>query len=156
MQLLRKLAHSTGKAILLSTHDMDLALRSADRIWLLPKGGHLQVGGPEDLVLNGTFEQAFTSEGVFFNRFSGSFQMQQTSEQPVQLIGVGEAAAWARKALEREGFAIQESASLKIEVLAENGQLKWMADDGVESLEFGSVYELMAGIRHKIEAADFN
>ena len=39
MQLLRKLAHETNKAILLSTHDMDLALRSADRLWLLPKGG---------------------------------------------------------------------------------------------------------------------
>ncbi len=151
MQLLRKLAHETEKAILLSTHDMDLALRSADRIWLLPKGGQLHVGAPEDLVLNGTFEKAFTSEGVSFNRFSGSFQMQKSSEQPVQLIGEGEEAAWTRRALEREGFAIQASAPLKIEVLAENDQLKWMAYDKNQSQEYESIYQLMTGIRHKIE-----
>ena len=63
MHLLRSLAHSTDKAILLSTHDMDLALRSADRLWLLPKGGKLHVGAPEDLVLNGSFEEVFSSEG---------------------------------------------------------------------------------------------
>ena len=36
MQLLRRLAHESRRAILLSTHDLDLALRTADRIWLMP------------------------------------------------------------------------------------------------------------------------
>ena len=49
MALLQDLAHSTGKAILLSTHDLDLALRCADRIYLLPVEGALQTGAPEDL-----------------------------------------------------------------------------------------------------------
>ena len=33
MALLQNLAHTTDKAILLSTHDLDLALRCADRIF---------------------------------------------------------------------------------------------------------------------------
>ena len=39
MHILRQLARDTQRAILLSTHDLDLALRNADKIWLMPKGG---------------------------------------------------------------------------------------------------------------------
>lgn len=48
MQLLRRLAHE-GKAILLSTHDLDMAVRSADRLWMLRSDG-LTTGTPEDIV----------------------------------------------------------------------------------------------------------
>ena len=147
MQLLRRLAHETGRAILLSTHDMDLALRSADRIWLLPKGGSLHVGAPEDLVLNGDFENAFKSEGVSFNRFSGAFQMHQTNIKPVQLIGEGEEAVWTRRALEREGYSVQSDAELKIEILSENKHVRWVVVEASRSKEFESIYQLISGIR---------
>ncbi|MEL6252187.1 MAG: ABC transporter ATP-binding protein [Bacteroidota bacterium] len=156
MQLLRKLAHDANKAILLSTHDMDLALRSADRIWLLPKGGHLQVGAPEDLVLNGAFEEAFKSEGVSFNRFSGAFQLEQSSKKSVQLIGEGEAAAWTRRALEREGFSLQDTADLRVKVWGENDQLKWRLEKENQQMEFDSIYQLISGIREKPEKVRLN
>ena len=44
MGLLRKLGRETGRSILLSTHDLDLALRSADRMWVLSQGGSLERG----------------------------------------------------------------------------------------------------------------
>ncbi|MEM7372468.1 MAG: ABC transporter ATP-binding protein [Bacteroidota bacterium] len=154
MQLLRKLAHDTGKAILLSTHDMDLAMRSADQIWLLPKGGKLHVGAPEDLVLNGTFEQAFISEGVSFNRFSGAFQMQQTKEDAVQLSGEGEEAVWTRRALEREGFVVTTIAKRKVEVVVRNNQFTWILTENTQSQEFDSIYHLMSGIRKTRETVN--
>ena len=43
MRLLRELANNTGKAILLSSHDLDLALQSSDWLWLIPKGGPVTV-----------------------------------------------------------------------------------------------------------------
>lgn len=67
MHLLRRMAHETNRAILLSSHDLDLALRTADLIWLLPKGGKLVAGSPEDLVLDGSFERAFQSERIVFD-----------------------------------------------------------------------------------------
>ncbi|MEM8896901.1 MAG: ABC transporter ATP-binding protein [Bacteroidota bacterium] len=152
MQLLRKLAHEAGKAILLSTHDMDLALRSADRIWLLPKGGNLHVGAPEDLVLNGAFEQAFKSEGVSFNKFSGAFQLQQASKKYIHLIGEGEEATWTRRALEREGYSLDEKADIVVEVLENGGHSTWKLSEGKQTKEFYSIYQLITGIRHTSEA----
>ena len=146
MNLLRKLAHTTKKAILLSTHDMDLALRNADCLWLLPKGGKLQVGAPEDLVLNGAFEKAFASEGVVFNRNNGAFQTQQAYLHSVQLIGEGEATLWTKRALERIGITTQEEAIIKIEVQKENGGSKWILHQGNDSKTVFTIYELMASI----------
>ena len=50
MQVLRNLAHELEKVVLVSTHDLDLALKSADVIWLMSQGGQLNVGAPEDLA----------------------------------------------------------------------------------------------------------
>ena len=149
MQLLRKLAHQTKKAILLSTHDMDLALRSADRLWLLPKGGELQVGAPEDLVLNGAFERAFASEGVSFNRNSGAFRMQQDYDRSVQLSGDGEITLWTRRALERDGIAIKDQADLKIEVRSIEANPQWLLHGNGQLKEFSSIYSLINGIREE-------
>ncbi|MDY5927709.1 MAG: hypothetical protein SPJ39_06490, partial [Prevotella sp.] len=37
MQLLLNIAHEEHKTVLLSTHDLDLALQTADRLWLFEK-----------------------------------------------------------------------------------------------------------------------
>jgi iron complex transport system ATP-binding protein len=73
MRILRDLAHDAKKAILLSSHDLDLALRCADTIWLLPKDGVLQSGTPRNLIDSGAFENAFPAKGATFDRTSGSF-----------------------------------------------------------------------------------
>lgn len=105
MRLLRKMAHETNRAVLLSTHDLDLALRSADKIWLLPKGGTLVEGAPEDLVLNGSFQQAFASEGIQFDSATGSFNIHTSITPRVYLTGNSEARIWTQRSLERIGLA---------------------------------------------------
>jgi iron complex transport system ATP-binding protein len=40
MQLLHKLTRSAGKTIFLSTHDLELALQIADKIWLMDREGN--------------------------------------------------------------------------------------------------------------------
>jgi iron complex transport system ATP-binding protein len=61
MRLLRNLADETGKSILFSTHDLDLAIHTADHLWLLPKGGALLTGRPAELVEGEAFEDTFRS-----------------------------------------------------------------------------------------------
>jgi len=66
MRLLHKLAKETNKSILISTHELDLALQVADQIWLMDNTGHLAAGIPEELVLNGSFQRAFDKDGISF------------------------------------------------------------------------------------------
>ena len=41
-----------GKTVFLSTHDLDLALRVADRVWLMTKGGTVKTGAPQNLIVD--------------------------------------------------------------------------------------------------------
>ncbi|MGJ3237939.1 MAG: ABC transporter ATP-binding protein [Anaerolineae bacterium] len=105
MQLLRHLAAETGRAILLSTHDLDLALRTADSLWLMAEG-RVRVGTPEDLVLNGAFESAFHSAGVPFDRQTGAFSIERTTRPTIAVQGAGIAYLWTCRALKRAGYGI--------------------------------------------------
>lgn len=59
MRLLRNLADETGKSILFSTHDLDLAIHTADHLWLLQKGGVMLKGKPSELMAGEAFEETF-------------------------------------------------------------------------------------------------
>ncbi|MBQ8099281.1 MAG: ABC transporter ATP-binding protein [Bacteroidaceae bacterium] len=66
--LLRKLAREQKKAILLSIHDLELALQSADCIWLLTSDGHLAQGSPAELAQAGKLDFFFAQSRLSFNR----------------------------------------------------------------------------------------
>lgn len=125
LQLLRRLARETGTAILLSTHDLDLALRLADRLWLLSSAGGMEVGLPEELALNGAVARVFQSEGACFDHVIGAFRVHQPVYGPVTLAGSahGVTAAWTWRALERLGYEVHNGTSqhpVRVEVLAES------------------------------------
>lgn len=67
MQLLRTLCHTAGKTIFLSTHDLDLALQMADRIWLLDKEIGLSTGTPAELGAAGTIGRYFDNANVSYS-----------------------------------------------------------------------------------------
>lgn len=152
MQLLRQLARTTEQAILLSTHDLDLALRSADRIWLMAHDEGLQIGAPEDLVLSGAFEQAFRSEGVAFDIQTGSFHIDEQPRGEIVLNGEGIHALWTRRALEREGFIVREHALngyAQVWVIPKEPRTYWhLVIDG-ETQEYDSMYDLIAHLHHE-------
>src|SRR5699024_2489758 len=75
IRLLRKLSHNTNKAVLFSTHELDLALKAADALWLINREGKVITGTPEDLVLDGTFESVFEQDSFEFDRSTGSFKL---------------------------------------------------------------------------------
>ncbi len=150
MTMLRRLARETGRAILLSTHDLDLALRNADRIWLLPKGGHLQAGAPEDLVLSGAFESTFKGEDVQFDAYTGSFRSDNQAAGLVDLHGEGLPALWTLRALEREGYCVvrggKESA-IQVTVNQQAQATRWQLNfNGFEKTST-SLYDLILVLR---------
>ena len=65
MTLLRRLAHEEGKGVLLLTHELELALKLSDTLWLLrPDGGGLLSGTPAELLASDLLNQTF-SNGYF-------------------------------------------------------------------------------------------
>ncbi len=60
LNLLHDIAHEQGKTILISTHELDLALRTADRVLLmLPKNEGTLLDTPAALRHSDAFERAF-------------------------------------------------------------------------------------------------
>ena len=119
MSILRDLAHRENLALLLSTHDLDLALRYADKVWLMTLEGNLLQGAPEALALNGQLAQVFASENLDWDASSGSFCSDSVACLKVRLEGQGIERVWTQRALERLGFGIgkdNEEAAFSLKV----------------------------------------
>lgn len=116
MNILKQLAKKMNKAILLSTHELDLALQTADTVWLMHKNEPLKSGAPEDLVLSGAFEMVFKSDAFQFDKDTGSFKVLHSGNGTVALFGDGVKSAWTRRALQRDGYHIADKAGIQIHV----------------------------------------
>jgi iron complex transport system ATP-binding protein len=128
MRLLHQLARRMNKAILLSTHELDLALQAADKLWVMKNDGSLISGTPEDLVLNGSFEAAFTKAGFYFDKSSGSFSIhQEPASLEVFITGPPHLVFWTKRALQREGFITSNNmeAAVTVDATENNDRLKW-------------------------------
>ena len=156
MSLLHRLARESGRAILLSTHDLDLALRSADQLWLLPPGGPLRAGIPEELVLEGAFQATFPSEEVSFDPWSGHFKLQTPARGHVDLIGDGLAALWTGRALEREGFVVNgregQGAAVRVEVHDGSARQRWCIHHAESCYEYPALFQAINGVKACLDA----
>lgn len=106
MQLLQRLARAEGKTVFLSTHDLELALQIADRVWLIDRAYGVEIGVPEDLALSGALGRYFEREGVVFDMGTGLFRIDSRPGRAVQLSGDRHSPCYrmVRKALARVGF----------------------------------------------------
>lgn len=63
LNLLRSIAHEQNKTILISTHELDLALRTADRVLLMyTKNEGIAIDTPQNLIHTDAFTKAFGME----------------------------------------------------------------------------------------------
>lgn len=150
LQLLHKLARERDCAILLSTHDLELALRLADRLWLMPVGGPLSMGLPEELALNGRLAATFQSEGVEFDSSQGSFRVQRQQCGPIGLSGDGDKALWTARALERIGFDVvdgDQGLPFHVQITGQNGSTRWQATTPKSQAEYTSLAALIAQLQ---------
>jgi cobalamin transport system ATP-binding protein len=105
--LLRRLARDDGLCVLVSTHDLEPALRVADRVWLLDRAGGLRTGPPEALVAEGAIAEVFDAPGLAFDPAAGAFTVRTTEEgPPVAVVAPEPEAALAARLLTREGWAV--------------------------------------------------
>lgn len=104
MQLLHRLSRQTNKTIFLSTHDLELALQIADKIWLIDKQSGINIGTPEDLSLSGHLTSFFARKGIIFDEETGLFRIENAYTRQIKLTGHGQMYSMVRKALLRNGI----------------------------------------------------
>ncbi|AWH87068.1 ABC transporter ATP-binding protein [Flavobacterium album] len=75
LRLLKKLALETGKCILYSTHDLDLALQMSDEIIVMANGNTIQ-DSPKNLIEQKVFDTLFNDPGIIFDAEKGGFVIQ--------------------------------------------------------------------------------
>lgn len=104
MKLLHELAHSSGKSIFMSTHDLEIALQLADMVWLMDKSLGVTAGIPEDLALDGSIGKYFDRVGVEFDAATGTFQVDQPVHTGITICGDSLKCRLLARALRRSGY----------------------------------------------------
>ncbi len=153
--LLRRLAREAGLAVLLSTHDLDLALRSADTLWLITPDGQIIAGAPEDLVLQGRFAAAFPSQELDFDMSIGGFRHRTEPRGRIWLKDDGLPTVWMRRALEREGYEVMTqhepgslNGNLYIDYNRDGDKPMWLLRSSKEELYNDDIGSVIAQLRY--------
>lgn len=148
--ILRRLARETGRTLLVATHDLDLALRGADRLWLLQRDGNLDVGAPEDLVLAGAIARLFADSEARFDPESGAVRLPVEERGRVRLVGPpGAEREWTARALEREGLRVVDDpeAELVVEVSSGEEGTAWRTQRRGKTGRHPNIYDLLRRLR---------
>jgi len=106
MNLLHNLAIKQNKTILLSTHDIEISLILADRLWLLGKDKNLITGVTEDIILSNAINKYIGNSNVSFDKSSGRFLTKQNTEKEIYLEAEGELRHWTENFLIRNGYKL--------------------------------------------------
>lgn len=145
MNTLRELSRTAGKAILVATHELDLALQTADRIWLATHDKKIKEGIPEDLVLDGSFDEVFQFKG--FDLKTGKVHHKPYRNISVDLTGDGHAYLWTKNALERAGYEVGKNSVISVGVRATSNSTSWNLTSENRKTAFSSLAELLNNLK---------
>ncbi|MDA0195951.1 MAG: ABC transporter ATP-binding protein [Bacteroidetes bacterium] len=75
IRLLRDIATDQKKALLISTHEVNLALQFADKLWLMDFGEPLVQGTPDDLLNSGKLNRIFHTKDFEYDFRTGKISL---------------------------------------------------------------------------------
>ncbi len=139
--LLQILSKERGKTIILSTHDLNIALREVDKLWIVTETANCQ-GTPEDAVLNGWLAGLFKNENVGFDPKEGEYYFKKKFKAKVKVEGQdGLPLTWTLRAFNRLGYQIVTKKEADFNVFIGRGS--WVFTKGRTKKEFNSIYGLI-------------
>ncbi len=157
IHLLNKLSKEENKTIIFSTHDLNIAIQEADKIWLMLDDKVVE-GAPEDLILDETFNKIFEKSNLRFDKIKGDFKMQKKHHCKIGLIGEGPHYTWTKKALERLNFYVEKGNDSIQYVKIEKGNnfCKWTLLSDELKHKFNSIYDLSIHLKNTNPSADLS
>jgi iron complex transport system ATP-binding protein len=144
MGVLRRLTRETALAVVLSTHDLELAFRTADVVWLVMPGGDLVTGGPEDVIATGSVAQAFEGRNIRFEPEARSFRWLDGDRGTAAVRGTGLQAVLARAVLEREGYSVVAEPLIEGTLVLSVGEAGWHLSSESSDCR-GQTFQTLAG-----------
>jgi iron complex transport system ATP-binding protein len=132
IEALRRIVREQRVIVILSSHDLELSMQMADRLWLLPGGGHFIDGAPEDIALSGAFGDAFDQPEIAFSIESGRFELKGAGSRAVRITGDPLAVEWAKRAAGRSGWKAtnEPGVPLHIEASLHDSACAWVVRSG--------------------------
>jgi len=152
VRLLSNLAHTKGKTVIYSTHDLQGAMNEADIIWMMLESGFVHAS-PEDIAINNIFNEMLSQSNVQFDSQTGIFKSIKEQHTPITLEGQGVIYQWTHRMLSRLGFKVERDCNLKV-LCVNNGEGNiWLLKDGENLLlTADSITRLARELQKKIDA----
>ncbi|MHA7130223.1 ABC transporter ATP-binding protein [Algoriphagus namhaensis] len=103
MELLQQIAILEDKAVLVVTHNIELAIETAHDFWLLIHGARLLSGKPEDLILTGTIQELLPEGNFHFDLEKGKLTFSLPNFNG-EIHGPERLTYWIKQALIKAGI----------------------------------------------------
>ncbi len=155
--LLGKLSKE-GKIIIFTTHDLNLATRYADKIWLI-KGRSVAEGAPEDLFLGTEMREQFVSDKLTIDPETGEIGPKFHPGKSL-ILHVGKdcelAEIWTKRAFARRGIVVlcdeNEAVkdSVRVFISKEKNKYIWNLQKENQNLFLTSIYLLINQLENSI------
>jgi len=152
LHLMHLLSQNNGKTIIFSTHDLDVAMSQADKIWLIADNKLIE-GAPEDLMLQGSFDKLVSSSAVRYNSGNGTYSFITENRGAINVRGEGLIMHYTRKALNRAGFSVHQGIETPCLEITSGISPKWKFIEGESLTEFSSIYDFMTYLSRENKAA---
>lgn len=115
MSTLSRISKESGKALLFSSHDWELALEMCPKVWLLDNSGSISMGAPEEFLYNGVMQKLFMNEKFYLNNSSGRFcELKNTPKEMTFSCEDPNIKYWATHAFKKCGYKVTMEAKLRI------------------------------------------
>ncbi len=148
-------AKANGKAILLSSHHIELAIHTADFLWLIDHDNLLHSNLPEQLVLENKIGHIFSGSHVFFNPYTGHFDfpMPTTSHVLHANLHLSETCSyWLTKALAKRGIQLRQAADSRWKIgqaLDHMPYYTWQYENKSGQTDMAGIVQLLADYTQK-------
>ncbi|MCC0645302.1 ABC transporter ATP-binding protein [Clostridioides sp. ZZV14-6150] len=106
MNILKKLSKEKSISVILSLHEIDIALKSCDKVALVKNNKVIAYGQPEDMVDENMINSLYELEDKNFNSLLGAVEISNKSKNEVFIIGGGGKATPIYRAFTKRGIGI--------------------------------------------------
>lgn len=106
IDILKKLSKEKSIAVILSLHEIGIALKSCDKVMLIKNNNVVTYGQPEDIVDEKIINSLYELKDKNFNNLLGSVEISNTSKSEVFVIGGGGKAAPLYRAFTKRDIGV--------------------------------------------------